>query len=138
MGLVTQSASANGNTDTWTGGAASNVNGNLAKDTTPDYSAVAGQVQQYTITPAPPAGNFSIISLVQPGRVTDGVSGPSKIDFSVRTGGADFFSADLIPGAAWGLLVNNWDVNPNTGAPWQTSDLPASSSAFNLGYKSVT
>ena len=137
MSLVTQTATALGNADTFTGGAVANINANQAQDASPDFSTSAGQVQQYKVTPAPPTGNFSVISVVQHARVAIGSTGPSKIDFMVRTGGADFLSANLVPGAAWGLAACNWDTNPNTGNPWSTGDLPTNSTAFNFGYKSV-
>ena len=137
MSLATQAASATGNTDTFTAGAAANINGNTYKDNSPDYAASAGLIQQYTVTPAMPSGNFGVISLVQKGRVSQGSSGPTKIDFMVRNGGTDYTSSDLTPTAAFSTLVYNWDTNPNTSAAWATSDLAASSSAFNLGYKSV-
>ena len=137
MSLATQAGSALGNTDSFTGGAVANVNGNLAKDTSPDYSVSATQVQEYTVTPAIPSGNFGVISLVQHGRVSAGSSGPTKIDFLVRTGGTDYPSSDLTPAAAYTLLSYHWDTNPATAAVWATTDFPASSSSFNFGYKSV-
>jgi hypothetical protein len=137
MSLITQSGTALGNTDTFTAGAVANINANQAKDTSPDYLIAAGQVQQYQATPAPPAGSFSVISVVQHARVAIGSSGPTKIDFMVRAGGSDFLSADLVPGSAWSLLAYSWDTNPYTGNSWSTGDLSANSTAFNFGYKSI-
>ena len=78
-----------------------------------------------------------MVSVVQTVLATAGTSGPTKFDFMVRTGGADFVSPDIAPTLAWAPYAYAWDTNPNTGNAWQTSELPNASSAFNLGLKSV-
>ena len=138
MNLVTQVSSAAGNTDTFTSGVYSNVNTNLTNYVTPDYSITAGQIQEYKVTPAIPTGNFSVVSVVDHAMVTAGTSGPTHFEFVKRVSGADYTSSSIAAPAGWGLLVNNWDLNPATSAAWATTDLAASSTNFNLGYESVT
>ena len=78
----------------------------------------------------------SIVSVVQHAQCAVSPTGPQHVQFNVRTGGTNYFTPDLAPGTGWTLLSNNWDLNPNTSAAWQMTDLPASSS-FNFGYKST-
>lgn len=137
ISVVTQAPSASGNTDTFTNGAFGNVNGNLVNQATPDYSQTAAQIQQYQVGQAIPSGSFTVISVVQHGQCIAGPSGPGHIEFGVRTGSTDFFTADMTPTLAWGLLTANWDTNPNTSAPWALTDLANGSTSFNLGYKST-
>jgi hypothetical protein len=111
---------------------------NLANYASPDYSSTAAQIQEYKITPAIPTGNFSVVSVVQHGMCTVGPTGPQHIQFMVRTGSTDYTSSSLSPGTGWGLLTYNWDTNPNTSAAWATTDLVASSTAFNFGFESIT
>jgi hypothetical protein len=134
--IATQVANAVGNTDTFTSGTAANINGTQFNDASPNYSQISGQVQQYTVTPNLPTGNFSVISLVQQGRVTTGSTGPQNIDFGVRTGSTDYFSSDMLASTGYSLLTTNWDTNPNTAVPWQPSDL--NSAGFNFGFRSET
>jgi hypothetical protein len=140
MSVATQVATANGNADTFAGGTAANLAALtfLTSDPAPNYATAAGQIQEYTVTPALPSGSFSVVSVVQHARATVGASGPTKFDFVVRTGGADFTSSpDTAPTLVWATYTYNWDTNPNTGNAWQVTDLAASSSSFNLGLKSV-
>lgn len=141
MSLLTQAPTANGTTHNWDQGTAANAAANIfaTSDAAPQYASSAGLIQEYQVTPAPPTGNFGIISVVQMARATVGSSGPTKFEFVTRTGGADFVSTpDVSPGAAWATYVYLWDTNPNTSAPWLTSELPASSTSFNMGLKSIT
>lgn len=139
--LVTQAPTANGNTHNWDGGTAANAAAAAmaTAQLAPQFSGTAGQIQEYQVTPAIPTGNQSVISVVQKAQATVGSTGPSKFDFMVRTASTDYTSTpDTVPTTAWGTFSNNWDTNPNTSAPWATSDLPASSTSFNMGLKSVT
>lgn len=138
MGMLTQVASGNGNTHNWDHASAANMDSALSMDSSPESSATAGQIDEYTVTPGAPPGSFGIVSVVQHARASAGSSGPQKIKQIVRTGGTDYFSADKTLSSAWTLYVENWDTNPNTGVEWQTSDLPPGSSAFNMGVKSDT
>jgi hypothetical protein len=137
MSLVTQAPSANGNTVAFSSGAPSHVNATLAQDGNPDYSATAGQLQEYQVGQAIPSGTFSVVSVVQHVRATIGSTGPQHIDFATRVGTTDYFSTDQTVSTAWGLVSYNWDNNPATSAPWSTADLAASSTAFNMGYRSA-
>jgi hypothetical protein len=115
-----------------------NVTLSTVSQSGPDSSATATQVQQWQSASPIPTGTFSVVSVVQHGQCTLASGGPQHIEFNVRTGGSDFFSPDLSPVIPWSLLTYNWDTNPNTSAAWATTDLAASSTAFNLGYKSTT
>lgn len=140
MSLLTQAPTANGNTHNWDGGTAANASANFAGtgQISPQYATSSGLIQQYQITPAVPTGTFGVISVVQHAQATIGLSGPTKFDFMVRSGATDYTSSDISPTAAWATYVNNWDTNPNTTVAWLTTDLPASSTSFNMGLKSVT
>lgn len=129
----TRAAVANGNADTFTVGAAGNVNGNTATYSTFDYSLVAAQIQEYTATGAP-AGTYTVQTVQETGVVSKGTSGPSHLQYLVRVGGVDYPSGTLAPTAVWSRMVNYRDVNPNTGIPWTVADLTAV--GFNLGYES--
>ena len=139
LSLVTQTATANGNTHNWTGGTASDA-ANTSKsvgELSPQYSGTAGQIDEYQITPALPAGTFSVLSVVHKAEATVGASGPTKFDFVIRLGAVDYSSADFVPNAAWSTYMNTWDVNPATTAAWATTDIVAASISFNFGLKSV-
>lgn len=138
MSLVTQAPTASGNADNWTSGSATNMSGVLADYASPDNSNTANQIQQYEVTPAMPSGTFSVISLVQHAPITVGTSGPAHVEFMVRTASTDFTGTSIAPTNAWQCYQQNWDQNPATSAPWATTDLADTSSAFNLGLKSLT
>lgn len=124
--------------DAWTSAAFGNVSATLANDAAPDYSTTAGQIERYQVSPGMPAGSFSVVSVVQHLRAAKGASGPSKIDMISNLAGVDYFSSDLSPGTAFGLLAVTWELNPATSAAWTTANLPGSSNSYNLGYRSVT
>jgi len=115
-----------------------NVSLTTASQSGPDYSATATQVQQYQSACTIPTGTFSIVSVVQHGQCTLNPGGPQHIEFNVRTGGNDYFSPDQSLVIPWSLVQYNWDTNPSTSAAWATTDLPAQSTSFNMGYKSTT
>lgn len=115
-----------------------NVSLSTATQSGPDYSATATQVQQYQSANTMPTGTFAVISMVQHGQCTLAPGGVQHIEFGVRTGGNDFFSPDLSPIIPWSLLTYNWDTNPNTTLAWATTDFPAQSTSFNMGYKATT
>ena len=139
FGIVTLAATALGNTDTFTTGAVANINGNLANYSSPDNSQTAAQLQQYKTTPALPAGSFAIKSVISQIMATQGASGPQNLQSSKRIAGTDYASSNLSGiGSAWGTLVKDWDVSPATSNPWQASELPNNSTAFNTGYVSAT
>ena len=140
MSLVTQASMANGNTHNWDGGTATNLasTSETTGDASPNYASSAGLIQEYEVTPALPSGNFSVISVIHKARATAGTSGPTKFDFMIRFAATDYTSPDQSLGSSWITYSYSWDLNPNTLAAWQTSDLAASSTAFNMGLQSVT
>lgn len=138
--LVTQVATANGNTHNFTAGTAADIAATVftTGDAAPNVSATAGQIQEYQVTPALPAGTFAIVSVVHKIRAVAGIAGPQKMDAMIRVGGADFTSADIPLSSGWATYANNWDLNPNTGAAWGISDIVNASTLYNFGVKSVT
>ncbi len=123
---------ANGNTHDFDTGspAASNVNEIVLSDATLDGSTTAGQIDQYTI-PSIAGGTYTIVSIGVSSRMQKGVSGPSKMDLGVRSGGTDYWSSDQTLTVAWADYQNWWSTDPNTAATWAA--LPS-----NIGLKSVT
>lgn len=136
--LQTFAPVANGNTHNFDTGtpAAANVNEVLLNLATLDGSTTAGQIDEYT-TGAVVAGTFDVAAYGVSAFLSKGTSGPSKADLAVRTGGADFFSADQVLGTFYGDFQNWWLTNPNTGVAWLTSQI-GSAAGFNIGVKSVT
>lgn len=129
---------ANGNTHTFDTGtpAAANVNETVLNLATLDGSSVAAQIDEYT-TGAVATGTFDVAAYGVSAFASKGTSGPSKIDLAVRTGAADFFSADLALNVFYDDYQNWWLTNPNTGVAWQTNQI-GSTAGFNIGVKSVT
>lgn len=126
---------ADGNTDSFDEGGVSNINEITLDDATLNASGTAGQVQQYTID-ALPAGNYGVVSLVFSARSLAGSSGgPTKIDFGVRTGAADYWGSDVVLPAAIDRVQDMWAVNPATGNAFTIGELAAA--GFNVGMKSV-
>lgn len=129
---------ANGNTHNFDTGtpAAANVNEAALNVTTLDGSTTAGQIDEYT-TGAVATGTFDVTAYGVSALMSKGTSGPSKADLAVRTGGADFFSADFVLGLFYVDYQNWWVTNPGTAAPWTTAQIGAAA-GFNIGAKSVT
>jgi hypothetical protein len=138
LGVVSQVATANGNTHNWTNAAASNINANVTSYTSVDNSAVAGQIDEYQVTPAIPSGNFSVMTVMQHSAMAAGSSGPQRAQLMVRTGGTDYPGGTLTLTGGWSLQTTEWQTNPNTLNAWQTSELVNSSTLFNMGVQSVT
>jgi hypothetical protein len=138
MSVVTQVGAANGNTDTFTQGLVSNINANNYTTANPDYSTIATQNQEYTVTPNLPSGYFGIISVVQQVFTTVGLTGPSHLNLIARVNGIDYFSPALTPFiGVFSMISYNWDTSPNTLIPWRTNELVATSTSFNFGYHSM-
>jgi hypothetical protein len=129
---------ANGNTHNFDTGtpAAANVNEQTVNDATIDGSTTANQIDQYTQA-AVATGTYSVVAVGISARALKGVTGPSKFDFVVRTGGADFLSADQTLDVFYKQFQNWWTQNPNTSADWTTSQI-GSTAGFNIGIKSIT
>lgn len=137
VGLQAFAPVANGNTHNFDTGtpAAANVNEQILNIATLDGSTTAGQIDEYT-TGAVIAGTFDVAAYGVSAYMSKGASGPSKADLAVRTGGADFFSADQVLTAYYTDYQNWWTTNPNTSAPWATNQI-GSTAGFNIGVKSV-
>lgn len=138
--LVTRVATANGNTHNFDGGTAANAATTTMStgDASPQFALTAGLIDEYQTTPALPTGNFNVRAVVHKARAAIGATGPTKFEFMVRTGGADFVSSDISPTLAWATYGYSWELNPNTGVAWATSELVNASTAYNMGLKSVT
>jgi hypothetical protein len=136
--LQTFAPVANGNTHNFDTGtpAAANVNEVTLNVATLDGSTTAGQIDEYT-TAAVVAGTFDVAAYGVSALMSKGTSGPSKADLAVRTGGADFFSADFALGLFYLDYQNWWMTNPGTGVAWTTAQI-GSTAGFNIGVKSVT
>lgn len=136
--LQTFAPVANGNTHNFDTGtpAAANVNEVTLNLATLDGSTTAAQIDEYT-TGAVAAGTFDVAAYGVSAFASKGTSGPSKIDLAVRTGAADFFSADQVLDVFYNDFQNWWTLNPNTAAAWLTSQI-GSTAGFNIGVKSVT
>jgi hypothetical protein len=138
LSLQTFPPVANGNTHNFDTGtpAAANVNETTINDATLDGSTTAGQIDEYT-NGAVAAGTFDVIAFGISARAQKGATGPSKMDFVVRTAATDFFSSDVALSTFWQNYQNWWLTNPNTGVAWLTSQI-GSTAGFNIGLKSVT
>lgn len=136
--LQTFAPVANGNTHNFDTGtpAAANVNETLVSDATIDGSTVAGQIDEYT-TAAVATGTFAVIAYGVSARALQAAGGPTKMDLAVRTAATDFFSADITLLTTFTGYQNWWTNNPNTVAPWLTSQI-GNTAGFNIGIKSVT
>lgn len=138
VGLQAFAPVANGNTHNFDTGtpAAANVNEITLNLATLDGSTTAAQIDEYT-TGAVIAGTWDVAAYGVSAYMAKGASGPSKADLAVRTGAADFFSADQVLSTYYTDFQNWWTTNPNTAAPWQTNQI-GSTAGFNIGVKSVT
>lgn len=140
LNLVTQTATAVGNTHNFDGGTAANISALTAAtgDASPNFSNTAGQINEYQVTPTLPVGTFGVVSVIHKIRAVAGESGPQKIDDMVRTGGTDYVSSDIPLVGSWQTYASPWDLNPNTGLAWAVGELASASTTFNMGAKSVT
>lgn len=134
MSLVVLIPTANGNTHNFDTGtpAAANINEQVLNQTTFDGSSVAGQIDQYTISGLP-TGTFQILDIGITAQMMKGYTGPTKMDFNVRSGAspADYFSPDTALTTVWTTYVYDWPNDPSTSASW--TSLPV-----NIGLRSVT
>lgn len=135
LSLATLPPLAAGNTAAWTG-AVTDVNETTLSDTTVITSATAAQVEEFTVTPpAVITGTVPIRAVVVAARASKGATGPQNLQAVVRTGAADFTSANLAVTTALARVAANWATNPNTGLAWTAADLTAA--GFNIGLKSI-
>jgi hypothetical protein len=95
-------------------------------------SATPNQKESWTLSaysgPATSAGVRAVVNAIQ-GNV--GVSGPTQIAPFVRFGGTDVEQAAYTPDGT--SMFQVLDVNPVTGAPWDTADL----ATVEMGVKSI-
>lgn len=141
LNLVTQAPTAFGNTHNFDAGTVVNISTTALVATgqpNPNYATTAGKEQEFQVTPALPSGSFSVTSVVVKANVIAGSSGPQNLQLAVRTGGSDFTSGTIAAGTAWNTVVNNWDLNPNTGLSWAVGDLANTSTVYNIGALSLT
>lgn len=133
MSLQTTPPVANGNTHSFDTGtpAAANVNEVTMSDLAFDGSSTAGQIDQYTITSTIAGTGLSVLAFAVSARLKAGFSGPTKMDLGVRSGGADYWSADVVPQLSFQNGYSSiWNTDPATSAAWAA--LPS-----NIGLKSV-
>lgn len=133
--LVTLPPAANGNAWAWSNSFA-NVDETTTDDTDIATSSSAGDVAQATVTSTGITGNPAIHAVCVSARAQKGGTGPQNADLGVRTGGNDYWSADLALPAAQNRIANIWATNPATSGNWAYTDLTAA--GFNIGVKSVT
>ena len=69
---------------------------------------------------------------VQARAVKEGTPTPTKLALVVRSGGADYASADQAVQTYFKSLSTIWETNPNTSAAWSTSEVDA----MEIGIKS--
>jgi hypothetical protein len=132
MSLATVAPVANGNTHNFDTGApaAANVNETTLSVTTFDGSTTAGQLDQYTIG-ALPAGSWTILDFAVSAVMRKGFSGPANADLNVRSGGADYLTADIPLTTIFALgYQRSWATDPATGVTWAA--LPT-----NIGVRSA-
>jgi hypothetical protein len=137
MGLAYGTPATFGNTHNWSG-AVADINEATMVLTDFNASDTAGQLQQFTVN-AIPVGSFSVRAVIVGGTAQKGSSGPTQVAFNVRTGGADYFGANIPMNVLVSALPYQtaWELNPGTGVSWLTSQV-GSASGFNIGLKSVT
>lgn len=136
MALASLTPLATGNTALWTG-AVTDINESTLSDTTTASTATAGQLEEFTVTPASAIGTTTgVLAVVVSARAAKGSTGPQNLQAAVRTGATDYVSANLPVTTILGTVQNVWATNPNTSATWAGSDLTAA--GFNIGLKSIT
>lgn len=129
---------ANGNTHNFDVGtpAAANVNETTVDFSTLDGSTTAGQIDQYT-TGAVAASTLGVLAYGVSVLWQKGTAGPTKGAVGVRTGGADFWSADQSLVASFTNYSNWWTANPNTLVNWLPTEI-GTTAGFNIGVRSAT
>lgn len=98
-------------------------------------SDVTGELAQFTVPVPLPTGSYSAIAFVQNAWIRRSATGPQNVRFLVRTGGADYTSADVTLDTAYGFHSQIWNLNPAISANWTTGAINAA--GFNMGVKST-
>jgi hypothetical protein len=134
MGLWTLPPAAAGNAQSWTPNTLGNINKTAINDSTFISTTANTALTEWTTLTAPPSGTWTVQAIVQNARVQVSTTGPQHFDFVARTASTDFLAgAPQAPSLAFSNFQHIWPVNPNTGLPWQITDIAA---GFNLGIES--
>lgn len=138
LGLVTLAPSANGNLFNWDAGSVTSINEVTLDDTGVITSGTVGQVAQFTVgASGVSSGNLAIKAVCITARAVKGATGPQNVKLGVRTGGADYVSADIpLQSGAFGRIQTAFMVNPGTSNAWLVSEVSAA--GFNIGVVSDT
>lgn len=127
----------NGNAWGWSGSSA-DIDEISFDDTDSVTSTAAAQVAQAKVdsTGIAAVGSTGIAAVCVSGRAAKGsAAGPTKLDLGVRTGGVDYWGADISLSTSLDRVSTIWETNPNTATDWLESDL--TSVNFNIGAKSI-
>lgn len=130
-----------GNVQQWTG-AGSNLNKVAINDATYISSNTVGQIEEFKLGLALPAGTWQVAALKLSSRALVGSSGPLHLQYVVRTGAspADYTGGSWAPTGVgtFSSDVQNYMLpnNPATLGPWTTGDLTAVT--WNYGIVSAT
>ena len=110
-------------------------NVNSVNDANYAYTNTSNLIHECTVFSTLPPGSYSVVGVGMSTRALVGATGPQHFNFVVRTGGADYPSADYAPTYNFGNFSNYvLETNPATGLPWTLADLQAA--GFNVGLKS--
>lgn len=100
-------------------------------------SDTAGQVELFAMSNlSAPAQNLTPVAVFVSSRARVGAGGPQNIKPGLRTGGANFYGAN-ITGLSAGFSntkPQGWQTNPNTSSPWSVADIQN----LEVGFQSVT
>jgi hypothetical protein len=126
---------ANGNAWAWSNDY-TKVNETITDDTGIATSATAGQDAEVTVNSSSISGTPGVRAVIVSARAQKGGTGPQNCKLMVRTSSTDYLGSSQALPAAYGLVQDIWEVNPNTSAAWLYSDLTAG--GFNVGIESET
>ena len=136
LGLATLVPNGTGNSNSWTctgSSPAASISVVVNTDSTNCNSPTSGQTQEWTVSNLP-GGTWAVLGVGMSIRSADGIIGPTGIKPVVRTGGSDFLGTNQAQVLSLQNYQYFWYLNPNTSAPWTTSDV--NSGGFNLGVNS--
>lgn len=132
--LSTLDATGAGSNSAWTNDFSS-VNGAPLKDPTFIESGVVDQVETFAASNlSVAAAARDVVGLVIGARAREGATGPSELQGAVRSGGTNYFSANLGPKLAYGPFQAIFETNPDTTSAWT----PAEIDAVEYGLRSRT
>lgn len=134
LSCITMAPAANGNTFGWSNSYA-NVDEVTLDDSDLITAGAADLVAQTTVTTTGLVGNPAVLAVCVSARGQKGSTGPANLQLNVRTGAADYFSANKALPTSPARLSNIWEQNPGTVADWTIADLSAV--GFNVGVKSI-